>query len=591
MRRDLIILAVLAAATAAVYAPVLHFDFTNYDDDLYVTANPHVLGGLTRDGVAWAFTATHASNWHPLTWLAHMLDVELFGLWAGGHHLSSVLLHVLNTALVYLALKRLTAARVACPEPARPLAGGRLPGHGPALHENMPTQTAAWACHPAAWACHPADRVFHPAAAVAALFALHPLHVESVAWVSERKDVLSTFFWMLTLLAYARYAARPGVWRYLAVAACVALGLAAKPMLVTLPLVLLLIDWWPLGRLMWPSRPRLGIDHDHTRERVCHIDHTRGRVCHIDHIRGRVCHIGTLLLEKVPLLAMAVASAVMTIIAQGRGGAIMPTSVQSLGHRLANAVIAYASYLRLMVWPEGLCVTYPPRLEIPAWQWIVSLAVLAVISGLVVWQARRRPYLLFGWLWYLGTLVPVIGLVQVGEQAMADRYTYVPLVGIFIMLAWGAAEVAGTRRAVIIAVAGTAALAGCIVVTARQVQTWRNSITLFERAVAATTGGALAHGNLGNALFEAGRFDDAVPHYREALRLREPTPWRAAIHNNLANTYVRLGRFREAIPEYKRALEILPNYGLFRDNLEAVLRLRADQAGEPKARPGPAPGP
>ena len=363
MGRDLGVILVLVVAIAAVYGETVFHDFINYDDPAYVTENPRVQRGLTWENVVWAFTTTEQYNWHPLTWLSHALDCELFGLRRpGGHHLHNLLLHVFNSALLYLVLKRMTAA---------------------------PWRSAA----------------------VAALFALHPLHVESVAWVAERKDVLSTLFWMLMLGAYAWYAARPGFWRYLPVVVFLALGLMAKPMLVTAPFLLLLLDYWPLGRWRWEVRAVW------------------------------------LVLEKVPLFILMIISSVVTFIAQQRGGAMVPVDILPVTRRVEGALIAYVAYLGKAIWPSHLAVFYPYPASVPWWQWVGAAVILTALTALAVWAGRRQRYVAAGWFWYLGTLAPVIGLVQVGQQAMADRYTYMPYVGLFVAAVWGVADFVAARRA------------------------------------------------------------------------------------------------------------------------------------------------
>jgi len=442
----------LAALVLAIYAPVRHFDFVQLDDPAYITENPHVLRGLTLDGVRWAFTTGHAANWHPLTWLSHMLDAELFGVAPGPHHLTSVLLHALNTLLLFGALLRMTGA--------------------------------VWR-----------------SAVVAALFGVHPLRVESVAWVAERKDVLSALFWLLTLRAYAGFAApaepaapRRGR-RYALALALFALGLMAKPMLVTLPFTLLLLDWWPLGRLgrtgAWP-----------------------------------------LVREKIPFVALAAASSAVTLIVQERGGAVSAVSSEPFALRLENAVVSLVAYLRDMLWPAGLTVIYPFPESVPAWQAAGACLVLGGIS-LAAWRlARSHPYVPVGWLWYLGTLLPVAGLVRVGLQARADRYTYVPLIGIFIAVVWGGAELAARagarfpRRPALPAAAPALLAAASILALAaaarHQVGYWKDNVTLWTRATVLTlrVDEFEAHMSLGAALAAQGRSGEALRHFAEAVRLR-----------------------------------------------------------------------
>ena len=519
MKGSLLISLALAAAVAAAYGAALGNGFVDYDDPEYVLDNPAVRAGLTWPGTAWAFTHAHACNYHPLTWLAHMLDWQLFGEWAGGHHLASVALHAANSVLAYLVLRRLTG-RVACPR-------GCLRGHEPGANQNMPRPTAAWACHPREGDLpETAGASAWPSALAAALFALHPAHVESVAWVAERKDVLSTFLGLLALWAYAGYAAQPRWWRYAAVAGLLALGLAAKPMLVTWPAVMLLLDWWPLGRMnSWGD-------------------------------------FGRRLAEKIPLAALAAASCAATYGAQQQGGAMLPENLFPLGERLLNALVAYAAYLGLLAWPAGLAVLYPIPEAWPAWQVAASAAVLAAVTVLAVWQRRRRPYLLFGWLWYAGTLVPVIGLVQVGEQAMADRYTYIPYLGLFVALAWGLADAAAGRGRVVRAAlpaGAAAALAACGVLAALQVRTWRDTETLFRQAEAVTRHNAVAYGKLGLTLLRDGRHADAVPYFRRAVALRPGSLWNAKVRVNLGNALSALGHTAEAEAEYREAVHLDPS--------------------------------
>ncbi|MBI4578027.1 MAG: tetratricopeptide repeat protein [Planctomycetes bacterium] len=476
--------AALALATAALYARVAGFEFVNYDDSYYVTENWPIQQGLARAS-AWALTARHASNWHPLTWLSHALDFQAFGLWAGGHHLVSAALHVANTVLLFLVLLHMTGS----------------PGRS---------------------------------ALVAAVFALHPLHVESVAWVAERKDVLSTLFWFLTMASWLRWVRRPRLGAYLLALACLALGLAAKPMLVTLPLVLLLLDLWPLGRLRagrpWP-----------------------------------------LVREKLPLFALSAASSVVTYAVQQRWGSMSDADLVPLGARLSNALVAYAGYLRQTVWPTELAVIYPHPVDaLPAWKVAAAGALLAALTALAIAGRRRRPHLTVGWLWFLGTLVPVIGLVQVGAQAMADRYTYVPMVGLVIALAWSVPDCMSGRpvdRLVRVLVAG-AWLAGLGATASVQLSHWADSEKLFRHALAVTDDNHIAHQNLANHLLETGRVDEAMGHYRETLRLR-PTYVEAL--SNLATALTRKGLYAEAADMARRATELKPSYADAHYNLGVCL--------------------
>jgi protein O-mannosyl-transferase len=494
----------LIAVTLVVFSRLAKHDFVNYDDPGYVTENRNVRSGLTRDGLAWAFRTTAEANWHPLTWLSHMLDCQLYGLNAGAHHLTSLLFHAANTLLLFVVLSRMTGT--------------------------------VWR-----------------SALVAALFALHPLHVESVAWVAERKDVLSAFFWMMTLGAYARYVERPRLASYVPVLVFLALGLMAKPMLVTLPFVLLLLDFWPLRRL--PMQGREGMADLNRRDGFGVWD------------RG-------VLLEKIPLVLLAAASSLVTFSVQKSGGTVVSAEALPLTLRVSNAIISYGSYILKMFWPSGLAVFYPSRAAI-GWELPVSVMLIAGVSILVIRALRRRPYLAVGWFWYLGTLVPVIGLVQVGEQAMADRYTYIPLIGLFIMIAWGVPELLhGTRYAkTALGFSGAIVLAALAVCTWFQLGYWKNSVTLFKHAIEVTDGNRLAELNLGAALVSQGRLQEAVAHYRDVLRR---SPDLAEAHVNLGATMAAMGNLEQAIDHYQQALEIMPDAAEAHNNLGAALMTKGE---------------
>ena len=420
--------AALALLTLAAWLPVLRNGFVNLDDSYYVTANPWVRQGITRAGLAWAMTAKVASNWHPLTMLSHMLDCQLFGLDPAGHHATSLLLHLANVLLLFAVLWRMTGA------------AGR-------------------------------------SATVAALFAVHPTHVESVAWVAERKDVLSALFWILAMGAWARYARAPSAGRYLLVLLLMALGLMAKPMVVTLPFALLLLDVWPLDRL------RLGWRR--------------------------------LLIEKLPLLALSAASSLITLRYQETS--LAPLGVVPWSLRATNALVSWAAYLGKLFLPRHLAVFYPIPLAIPAWKVAGAALLLAAITALAVRWARREPWLLAGWLWFLGTLVPVIGLVQVGRQAMADRYTYIPSIGLFLAVVWSVAGLLREHRAALATAAGIVVLA-LAVTTRMQIGYWSDSATLFRHALAVTgDDNYLAHIGLGKALMGEKDWDGAAEQLRAAL--------------------------------------------------------------------------
>ena len=516
----------LALVTLAVFLPLAWQGFVNYDDSDYVTENAHVKGGLRWAGIVWAFTSGHASNWHPLTWLSHMMDYQLFGLWGGGHHLVSVGLHIANTLLLLLLLRRMTGA--------------------------------LWR-----------------SAVVAGLFALHPLHVESVVWASERKDVLSAFFFMLTLLAYVRYAevrrpkaeggglesgvlgpesgrgdagGAPRALRFYALAlVCFALGLMSKPMLVTLPFVLLLLDYWPLQRLSASSRHHSNTPSLHS-------------------VRAGAVR---LVLEKVPFFLLAAASSVVTFLVQRRGGAVS-TSL-TVAERIANALVSYVRYIGKTLWPENLSVLYPHPGHWPVWQVIASGALLLTITAAALLLGRKKPYLAVGWLWFCGMLVPVIGLVQVGVQSMADRYTYLPLIGLFIMLVWGLCELIPRERPwrfKALAVVGGLSLAVCGALTEHQIRFWRNSEALFTHAVQVTRNNYLAYNNLGFYLNGQGRTAEAMENYRMSLKIN---PAYEDALNNLGYALAAQKKFLEAIPLYEAALRSRPNHAEVHNNLGNAL--------------------
>ena len=495
IRCELLVCLGLITTTLLAYWEVSTFTFVRYDDPVYVLQNPIVRAGLSLESIAGSFVSTQASNWHPLTWLSHMLDVQLWGLHPAGHHLTSLMLHVANALLLFIILNRTT-------------------GH-------------LWA-----------------SGLVAALFALHPLHVESVAWVAERKDVLSTFFGFLALHAYARYVENPVFRRYATVFILFVFGLMAKPMLVTLPFVMLLLDYWPLKRLDSQS-------------------------------------VTKLLQEKVPLFVAAGLSSIVTFVVQQQGGAMHTLETYPLSIRLANALVAYGSYIGKAIWPTGLAVLYPHPGMPSLWQ-LGGIAILLACISWLVRQARHGcPYLLVGWLWYLGSLVPVIGLIQVGEQSMADRYTYVPAIGLFIMAAWGIADLTARlpHRRVLLILSALVVLPTLIAATRLQAGHWRDSIALFERALAVTTDNYVAHNNLGNALAARGRLAEAILQYQAAIRIN---PAKAQSFNNLGATLMLQGKNEKARVYFHKALEIQPNYPDALKNLQriqsAVNRARSDSA-------------
>jgi len=483
-RRAAFCAAVLILLTLLAYSRVPGHEFLSFDDEGFITGNSRIQSGLTLDAAAWAFTTFHESNWIPLTWLSHMMDVQVFGLEPSGHHLTSLALHVVNGILLFLVMKAMTGA--------------------------------LW-------------RSF----LVAALFALHPLHVESVAWVSERRDVLSTFFWLLTMAAYLHYARAPGRKRYLIIVMAFVLGLLAKPMLVTLPFVLALLDYWPLNRLRR------------------HVTSPGTPSWH------RSWFSTELLMEKVPLLALSAASAVITYLAQQKHGAVVTLKIISFGSRLANAALSYCRYLWKMIWPHSLSAYYPhPDQSLPLWPAALSALLLVCLCTLVVWK-RNRPYLLVGWFWYVGTLLPVIGLVQIGNQAMADRYTYVPMIGISVMVAWGFSGPAARVRSRWIPGAAVALLLLALTLASRtQAGYWRSDSALFNHALEVDPDNFWAHYGIGNEYYRRGEYQNALESYRKSLSTAASF---AGSQNNLGSTYLALGRYREALGPLHKAMALEPD--------------------------------
>jgi len=475
----------LVAVTLATFAGVWSFGFVNFDDPQYVINNPHVSTGLTWANVVWALTSGYAANWHPVTWLSHMIDVTVFGLAPGPAHAVNLALHVANVLLLFAFFARTTGA------------AGR-------------------------------------SAVVAALFAVHPLHVESVAWISERKDVLSTFFGLCTLLAYARFVRQPSRSRMLMACAAFALGLMAKPMLVMLPFVLLLVDRWPLGRRFAPALVR----------------------------------------EKIPLFALAVASIVITVLVQQQAGAVAALDPYPLTARLAHVVTAFTDYLAKTVWPAHLAVFYPLPLATAWWRVGAATILLAGATYVAIALTHRRPYVIVGWLWYLVMLLPVIGLVQVGGQGMADRYTYLPLVGIFVVVAWGLADMSVGRPALV--ATACVAIAAYALVAHRQLQVWRDSTALWTHALEVTTDNYRAQNAVGALLVESGRVDEAVPHLIEAVRIE---PAFAEAHSNLGAALARRGQLNDAMSHYREALRLSPDLAQAHNNLGLALARTGDVDG------------
>jgi hypothetical protein len=499
----LLICLLLAGATLLPYVQVRHYSFITFDDDLYVTKNPMVLDGLTWPGITQAFTTFRASNWHPLTWLSLMLDSQLYGVNPGAMHLTNVGFHIANTILLFLFLAGVTGA--------------------------------LWR-----------------SALVAALFALHPLHVESVAWVAERKDVLSTFFWLAIMGAYAWYVYAPSVRRYLPVLLLFALGLMAKPMLITLPLVLLLLDYWPFGRIAGLAPQPEGSDGSPPMPGP----DKRG--------------YWQLIEEKIPLFVLAAASCLITVLAQEGSGSLMPLAIRPLDVRIANTLVAYVKYLVKMFWPYPMIFFYPLA-PVPWWEAVWAGLALIALTVFVLYGARRHPYLAVGWLWFLGTLVPVIGLIQVGGQAMADRYTYVPLIGLFIVVAWGAYEITTNwRHKKILRSTGAAAMIlACLLASWGQAGYWRNSEMLFTHAININPNNYMAYHHLGMDLANKGRLNLAIAMFKKTLAIAPAYP---PAYNNLAIVYAREGKFAEAVPLFKKAIQLNPYDASFYRNLALAYR-------------------
>ena len=528
--RELVVFTVLSVLVMAIYWQTTRFGFINLDDNLYVYENAAVMSGLNWNTVKWAFTAFYSANWHPLTWLSHMLDAQMFGGNPGGHHAVNIVLHLINSVLAFTVFRKLTGC-------------------------------------------------FWKSAIVALLFAVHPAHVESVAWISERKDVLSTLFWLLTMWAYLRHIKEeetrsggeeekgrrgegetnleisasseatekdeseestvssspllPFSSSFLPVLVLFALGLMAKPMLVTLPFVLLLMDFWPLGRLK------------------------------------ALKDLPALLVEKIPLFVLSAVSAYITILAQRTVGAVETLEFLPLGTRFLNALVAYAKYIVMLFYPSDLAVWYPYERAFPAWQTGGAAVLLIGITALCLWQIRTRKYLLTGWLWFLGTLVPVIGLVQVGSQSMADRYTYIPYFGLFIMLAWGVGDLLKSKRAFFAVFA--IAIVVLSILSFRQTAFWKDNETLYKRALAVTKNNFLISHNLCYTLVIADRLDEAEQYCRATLEIK-PDYYEA--NNTLGIFQIKRGDYAEAERSFKKVLEQSPNFTLAYANLSVAQSLQ-----------------
>lgn len=514
-KRTSLICLLLAVITFGIYWRATTFNFVEYDDPEYIRMNPQVQAGLTWPGVKWAFTTDYASNWHPLTWISHMIDCQLFGLKPAGHHLTNILLHTLNVVLMFLVLLRMTGA--------------------------------TWR-----------------SAVVAALFAWHPAHVESVAWVAERKDVLSTFFGLLTLFAYVVYVEKSKIKNrkskifYALSLFCFAFSLLSKPMLVTFPFLMLLLDYWPLRRMQLG-----GVETASENSPDLPVSQKK---------------ISALLVEKIPLLAMSFAVCLLTVHAQGKAGSVMSLQKLSFAARLEHAMVSYAKYVNMMIWPHDLCPFYPFSGAPPLGHAVVAFVILCAISLAALQWLKAAPYFPVGWFWFLGTLVPVIGVMQVGSQYMADRYTYFPYTGLFIAVVWGAAQVWESRKLPrIILNAGTVGvLVACVVVTTNQLSYWRNTTALFEHAAKVTKNNFMAYTILGGEYALAGKYDEAIQLLQASIKL---VPNHPATHLYLGESYLDTGKIPEAIESLSTAVQLRPGAAVAHRKLGVAL-LRAGRVDD-----------
>jgi tetratricopeptide (TPR) repeat protein len=505
IRPEILICLFLVIATLAVYWQLRNYEFVGFDDDVFIIQNSKVQNGLSLESIRWAFSYDNMTYWHPLTWLSYMLDIQFYGMNPGGHHMTNVLLHIVNAILLFIIFNKMSGA--------------------------------LWR-----------------SAVVAALFALHPLNVESVAWVVERKNVLSTLFWMLTLLTYNYYAERPKFYRYVLTLGMFVLGLMAKPMLVTLPFVLLLLDFWPLKRLHFQQ-----LSGNHPKS---------ARFLKLKRLKES--GIFALFLEKIPFLIFSGISVYLSFLSMRHRALVIAANEISLYHRITNALISYVSYIGKMFWPRNLAVFYPFPDRMQLWEAAGAFFLLISVSIVVMRSLKKQPYLGVGWLWYLGTLFPVIGLVQAGLwPAMADRFVYVPLVGLFVVMAWGIPDLAAGWRYKVKGLGTMTAVVLLILMTTSwlQVRYWKNSVLLFKHAVEVTDNNYIMHNNLGFALTARGRPDEAIKHYKEALRIN-PDFEQANINIGLA--LLSQGKFDECVDYYQEVLRVKPDYAKVHNNLGAV---------------------
>jgi len=525
-RQMLIIYLFLSVTTVLAYWQVGNHEFVSFDDDIYVSENRQVQNGITTEGLYWAFTTGHSANWHPLTWISHMLDIQFFGLAPRWHHLTNLLFHIANVLLLFFVLSRMSGAIL-------------------------------------------------QSAFVSALFALHPLHVESVAWVAERKDVLSTFFWMLTLIAYSYYVKRPRLKGYLSVLACFALGLMAKPMLVTLPFVLLLLDYWPLERFAKSKSVELiqtepepnsavqahrkkGKSKKQTPQKAVATEETVNPAFQWALFRP-------LVVEKIPLFILSALSCFATYIAQNKSGAIVSVEIYTPAARMGNAIVSCLMYIAKTIWPDNLAVLYPHHGSLPLWQVLGAALFLVAVTFAVFRSAKRFPYLPVGWLWFTGTLVPVIGIVQVGIQAMADRYSYIPSIGLFIMAAWGIPKIFKKWRhgKELLAASSALCLTGLLILTWIQVGYWRNSMTLYDHTLNVTENNYTIYNNRARIYQDLGDYARAIADFDRTIQIN---PGYAPAYNNRGNARKSLGNYTQAVEDFDRAVQINPLYADAYDN-------------------------
>jgi len=503
VRIEVLISLSLILAILYIYYQTKNFDFVLLDDDVYITANPFVAGGLNTENIEWAFSHSHGGFWIPLTWLSYMIDSQLHGLQPGYYHITNLIFHIFNTLLLFFIFRKMTGD--------------------------------VWR----SWF-------------IAALFAVHPVHVESVAWVSERKDLLFAFFWLLTMGSYYYYVKQPGIWRYSLVIVFFIAGLMSKPMIVTLPFVLLLLDYWPLGRYRFKGFPR-----------------PQAAAPRLSYAK--------IVLEKVPLILLSIGTGTLTLLKQQAHGAVSSLESFPLFHRIGNALVSYIMYMAKLLWPHELSAVYPYPASIPFWQIAGAGLLLVLITFVIIKHFPDLPYLTIGWLWFLGTLVPVIGIIKIGSHAMADRYTYMTFVGLYIVIACGVPEIFkrfGVRQMAV----GSAAAAAIVIlmVTARnQTSTWANSIRLFTHAIEVTDNNFLAHQNLGLALAYRGELNPALLHFRKALEIN---PASAKSYNDIGTCFMITGKIDAAIGYFKKALDLQPNFAKAHNNLGLVLMARKSYA-------------